>query len=62
MASVFDMSSGKIQSENAGITRITEQFDPLENGPALQEVCETPEETTEGDVSQHHINELLKKL
>lgn len=62
MAHVFDMSSGKIQSENTGITRITEHLDPLEIGPALQEICEIPEDATQDAISQHHIRELLKKL
>ncbi len=59
MAIVFDMSSGKIQSENTGVSRITEHFDLPENGPALQEVSETSEK----DIAYlEHIRELLRKL
>ena len=62
MAIVYDMSSGKIQSENTGVSRISEHFDLPENGPALQEVCETPAEPTQTDAYLNHIRELLKKL
>ena len=62
MARIFDMSSGKIQSENTGVTHIIEQLEPLEIGPALQEVCELPEDATQGGTAQQHIRELLKKL
>ncbi|MCK5481900.1 MAG: hypothetical protein KAJ06_12160 [Gammaproteobacteria bacterium] len=59
MAIVFDMSSGKIQSENTGVSRITEHFDLPENDPALQEVSETSEK----DIAYlEHIRELLRKL
>jgi hypothetical protein len=56
------MSSGKIQSENTGVSRVSEHFDLPENGPALQEVCETPAEPTQTDAYLNHIRELLKKL
>jgi len=62
MAIVFDMSSGKIQSENSGISRITEHFDIPENSPALQEVCETSEDPAMDIAYLEHIRELLRKL
>jgi hypothetical protein len=62
MAIVYDMSSGKIQSENTGVSRVSEYFDLPENGPALQEICETLAEPTQADAYLNHIRELLKKL
>ena len=62
MARIFDMSSGKIQPENTGVTHVPEQLEPLEIGPALQEVCELPEDATHAGTAQQHIRELLKKL
>jgi hypothetical protein len=62
MATVYDMSSGKIQSENRGVSRVSEYVSLPENGPALQEVCETPAEPAEADAYLNHIRELLKKL
>ena len=62
MAIVYDMSSGKIQSEHTGVSRVNEHIDLPEYGPALQEVCEIPAETTQDDAYLNHIRELLKKL
>ena len=62
MARIFDMSSGKIKSENTGVTLVIDYLDTPETGPALQEVCETLPTVTRGDASQQHIRELLKKL
>jgi len=62
MAIVFDMSSGKIQSENTGVSRITEHFELPENGPALQEISETPKDVTRDIAYLEHIRELLRKL
>jgi len=62
MAIVFDMSSGKIQSENTGVSCITDHFDLPENGPALQEVNETSEDVTKDIAYLEHIRELLRKL
>lgn len=62
MANIFDMSSGKIQSEHAGVTRVDDYHIIPETGTALQEVRELPEPLTPPDVSRHHIRELLKKL
>jgi len=62
MAIVFNMSSGKIQSENTGVSRITEHLDLPENGPALQEISETSEDVTRDIAYLEHIRELLRKL
>ncbi len=62
MASVYDMSSGRIESENTGVTRIADHLDLPSNSPALQEVCEIPEEGTQSAAYLNHIRELLKKL
>ncbi len=62
MAIVFDMSSGKIQSESTGVTRVADHLGLPSNSPALQEVCETPEGKIQSEAYLNHIRELLKKL
>ena len=62
MAIVFDMSSGKIQSESEGVTRVVDHLDPPLNSPALQQACATSEEVTQSEAYLNHIRELLKKL
>ncbi len=62
MAIVFDMSSGKIQSECTGVTRIADHLDLPANSPALQQACEVSKEEIQSDAYLNHIRELLKKL
>jgi hypothetical protein len=62
MAIVFDMSSGKIQSESAGVTRVTDHLDLPSNSPALQQACITPEGERQSEAYLNHIREILKKL
>ena len=62
MAIVFDMSSGKIQSESAGVTRVTEHLDLPSNSPSLQQACVTSESERQSEAYLNHIREILKKL
>ncbi len=62
MAIIFDMSSGKIQSEGTGVTRVVDHLDLPSNSPALQEACEISEDKIQSDAYLNHIRELLKKL
>ena len=62
MAIVFDMSSGKIQSESNGVTRVADHLDLPSNIPALQQACEIPEYERQSEAYLNHIRELLKKL
>jgi hypothetical protein len=62
MAIVFDMSSGKIQSESAGVTRVADHLDLPSNSPALQQACETYAGEKQSEAYLNHIRELLKKL
>ena len=62
MAIVFDMSSGKIQSESADVSRVTDHLDLPSNSPALQQACETSENEKQSEAYLNHIRELLKKL
>jgi hypothetical protein len=62
MAIVYDMSSGRIQSENRGVSRVNERFDLPEYAPALQEIRETRTEHGQAETYLNHIRELLRKL
>ena len=61
MAIVFDMSSGKIQSEQARITEVTEPLESMQAVPALQTVSETHVAASPREEAMQHIRELLKK-
>jgi len=62
MAIVFDMSSGKIQTESAGVTRVADHLDLPSNSPALQQACVTSEGERQSEAYLNHIREILKKL
>ena len=64
MATIYDMSTGTIVSENAGITTIENHAELPEYGMALQPVRQTatPEELSPCDAYMSLIKELLKDL
>jgi hypothetical protein len=64
MATIYDMSTGTIVSENAGITTIENHAELPEYGMALQPVRHTavPSEPSPCDAYMSLIKELLKDL
>ena len=63
MATIYDMSTGTIVSENDGVTTIKDYTDIPKYGAALQPVQETISEAVAPcDEYMSVIKELLKKL
>ena len=64
MATIYDMSTGTIVSENDGVTTINDYTDIPEYGAELQPVQETTSEEVAGPCDEYMsvIKELLKKL
>jgi hypothetical protein len=63
MATIYDISTGTIVSENDGVTTIRDNTDIPEYGAELQPVQETtPETAGPCDEYMSVIKELLKKL
>ena len=62
MATIFDMSSGKTESETTGDSCVTDYPVSHEPGLALQQVCNIAEEPAQSDVAWVHIRALLKEF
>jgi hypothetical protein len=64
MATIYDMSTGTIVSENTGITTIKNHTEFQEFGVALQLVPQTPSDTEPSpcDAYMSLLQELLKQL
>lgn len=64
MATIYDLSTGRIISENAGVTTIEDYADVPEYSVALQPVQQAcpPTKRTPVDEYMCLIQELLKKL
>jgi hypothetical protein len=64
MATIYDLSSGRIISENTGVTTIKDYADLPEHSVALQPVEQTCTPTNRAPVDEYMclIQELLKKL
>ena len=62
MATIFDMSSGKTESETTGDSCVTDHPLTPEPGLALQQVCNVAEEPAQSDAAWVHIRALLKEF
>jgi hypothetical protein len=64
MATIYDLSTGRIISENSGITTIEDYADFPEYGVALQPLKQTHTPTARPPIDEYMclIQELLKKL
>lgn len=64
MATIYELATGRIISENTGITTVEDYADHAENGVALQAVTQTPAPVDRPPVDEYMclIQELLKKL
>ena len=62
MATIFDMSSGKIQSETTDASCVTDHPLIPEPGLAMQQACDIAAEHGQADAAWQHIRALLKEL